>query len=137
MGVAGDERGGYRLIGVVFGGRSSKQRDRHMVNLLDKGFRRVDTTLAAALRNVADKPAREKSRRVAIAAGAISRRLAITPGLDWGVQVGAYRTYTPAHDIARKAKKKAIGLLDGGCGISPTRTFRASRDCRMHATLRG
>ncbi len=39
--VASVERNGRRLIGVVFGGRSSKTRDRHMVKLLDKGFVRV------------------------------------------------------------------------------------------------
>lgn len=39
--VASVERDGRRIIGVVFGGKTSKSRDRHMVSLLDRGFVRV------------------------------------------------------------------------------------------------
>ena len=41
--VASAERDGRRLIGVVFGGRSSKTRDREMARLLDKGFEKAKT----------------------------------------------------------------------------------------------
>lgn len=44
--VASVRRQGRRLIAVVFGGRSVRSRDRHMVALLDKGFgklRRLET----------------------------------------------------------------------------------------------
>ena len=36
--MASAKRGDRRLIGVVFGGRSSKSRNDHMAELLDKGF---------------------------------------------------------------------------------------------------
>ncbi len=36
--VATVQRGDLRLIGVVFGGRSGRSRDRHMMKLLDRGF---------------------------------------------------------------------------------------------------
>ena len=36
--VASATRNGRRIIGVVFGGRSSSHRNRHMTTLLDKGF---------------------------------------------------------------------------------------------------
>lgn len=36
--VASVERNGRRLIGVVFGGRSAKSRDKHMISLFDKAF---------------------------------------------------------------------------------------------------
>ena len=36
--VASATRDGRRIIGVVFGGRSSSHRNRHMAKLLDKGF---------------------------------------------------------------------------------------------------
>ena len=36
--VASAQREGRRIIGVVFGGRSSASRNSHMVNLLDQGF---------------------------------------------------------------------------------------------------
>ena len=39
--VATVERGGVRLIGVVFGGRTGKTRDAHMVEILNKSFKRV------------------------------------------------------------------------------------------------
>ncbi|MDX1737492.1 MAG: D-alanyl-D-alanine carboxypeptidase family protein [Alphaproteobacteria bacterium] len=45
--VASVERHGRRLIGVVFGGRTSKSRNAHMQKLLDKGYRKV---LIASLR---------------------------------------------------------------------------------------
>ena len=41
--VASVKRQGRRLIAVVFGGRSARSRDRHMVKLLDKGFRKVNS----------------------------------------------------------------------------------------------
>ena len=54
--VATVERSGVRLIGVVFGGRTGKTRDAHMVKILDKSFKRVKpgdirTQLAAASSN--------------------------------------------------------------------------------------
>jgi D-alanyl-D-alanine carboxypeptidase len=51
--VATVERHGVRLVGVVFGGRSGRSRDNHMVEILDKSFKRakpaeIQTQLAAA-----------------------------------------------------------------------------------------
>lgn len=40
---------GRRLIGVVFGGRTSKTRNAHMKEILDAGFRRASTPQVAAL----------------------------------------------------------------------------------------
>ena len=39
--VASAQRDGRRIIGVVFGGKSSKSRNDHMVTLLDRGFSKV------------------------------------------------------------------------------------------------
>ena len=39
--VASVERNGHRLIGVVFGGRSSQMRNGHMSTLLDKSYRKI------------------------------------------------------------------------------------------------
>jgi D-alanyl-D-alanine carboxypeptidase len=36
--VASAERDGVRLIGAVFGGRTARERDRHMMAILDQGF---------------------------------------------------------------------------------------------------
>jgi D-alanyl-D-alanine carboxypeptidase len=40
--VASARRSGHRLIGVVFGGRTSASRNAHMAKLLDAGFRRLN-----------------------------------------------------------------------------------------------
>ncbi len=45
--VASAERNGRRIVGVVFGGRSSKRRNDHMVKLLDRGFSKVGQTRVA------------------------------------------------------------------------------------------
>src|SRR3546814_18315303 len=39
--VASVKRKGRRLIGVVFGGKRGRQRDRHMRRLLDSGFEKA------------------------------------------------------------------------------------------------
>lgn len=47
--VASARRDGHRLIGVVFGGRSAKTRNAHMVDILDNGFTRMhDIRVASA-----------------------------------------------------------------------------------------
>lgn len=48
--VASAKRNGTRLIGVVFGGQTSKSRNDHMAQLLDLGFDRIsDVRVASAL----------------------------------------------------------------------------------------
>ncbi len=41
-------RNDRRLIAVVFGGKSSRSRDRHIVKLLDRGFEQIDRAIAEA-----------------------------------------------------------------------------------------
>jgi D-alanyl-D-alanine carboxypeptidase len=45
--VASVERGGRRLVGVVFGGRTSRTRNAHMVKLLDESFAVAERRVAA------------------------------------------------------------------------------------------
>lgn len=45
--IASAKHGNNRLIGVVFGGRTSKTRNDHMAELLNKGFRNVDSVRLA------------------------------------------------------------------------------------------
>ena len=59
--VASAKRGNRRLIGVVFGGRSPRARDRHMARLLDKGFRILDGT--PTQKAVADEGTRKEKAR--------------------------------------------------------------------------
>ena len=100
--VASVKRHGHRLIGVVFGSRSPRQRSQHMTSLLDKGFRTLVPQLTVAERKQQTKV--RNHRRI------IKSR----KGRLWGVQVGAVNKYDPAFEIARKAVSKAPGLLAAG-----------------------
>jgi len=46
--VASAQRGGRRLIAVVFGGRTSRSRDSHMTELLNRGFARIAQAVVKA-----------------------------------------------------------------------------------------
>lgn len=58
--VASAQRGGQRLIGVVFGGRTARQRDDHMQEILDDGFGQLNgmpaKTFLATLERMAPAP---------------------------------------------------------------------------------
>ena len=97
--VASVRRGKHRLIGVVFGGRTSASRNRHMTSLLDKGFKRLQPGRTGTAMARATPPASARNKR----------NLA-----PWGVQVGAYKKYAPAYQIARKAVQTAPRLLKRG-----------------------
>lgn len=45
------ERGGQRIVAVVFGGRTAKSRNTHMAKLLDKGFRELGMSRIASRSN--------------------------------------------------------------------------------------
>lgn len=57
--VASVERSGRRLIAVVFGGKTSKSRDRHMVKLLDRGFKKL---ASQGVRKIPQVPGRNPFR---------------------------------------------------------------------------
>lgn len=97
--VASVKRGNKRLIGVVFGAKNSSARNRHMVKLLDKGWSKLDTTIA-----VAHNETKKETSTTAV----------------WGVQVGAYKSYDPAYEIAVRAIGLAPSYLsDGDIAIAP------------------
>ncbi len=107
--VASVERDGRRIIGVVFGGRSSRSRNSLMTKLLDKGFAKINVGLTGKRYTAPQKSAKKPS----------SKRLA-SRKTDWGIQVGAYKTTKPAYSIARKAVANAPELLmDGYIKIVP------------------
>ena len=122
--VASVNRSGRHLIGVVFGGRTGRSRDRQMVRLLDKGFKRLPVVMAAA------KPPLPQPRPgaavAAIAGPATAQTGSATPTMArvvasvdrpsaelglWGIQVGAYSSATPATEIIQNARKKLPDLL--------------------------
>ena len=120
--VASAKRGGRRLIGVVFGGRSPRARDRHMARLLDKGFRILDgtpTRTAAADEGTRRKKARPATRkRRPSTRPAAATKSAAAPARksksQWGIQVGAYMKYAPAYERAVKVVERLPSLLENG-----------------------
>lgn len=110
--VASAKRGNQRLIGVVFGGNSSKHRNRHMTNLLNKGFSTLDRgqTVVASY-DVKKKP--DVNRPANKQTAAVSY---IKPkkGFEWTVQVGAFARQTQAYEAAQTAVDYAPDLLKKG-----------------------
>lgn len=119
--VASVKRHGRRIIGVVFGGRTGKTRDRQMKKLLNNSFRRIQiaavrpperpnsfpTTIAGV------KPPANPFDKVVTAAVDESTLTAPSPAnnaapswnaeVDWGIQVGAFRHKIRAQQAARLA----------------------------------
>lgn len=136
--VASAKRGDNRLIGVVFGGRTAKSRDRQMKKLLDNGFDKMDRLRPFVIPLPSRKPAN-------IALGMPSRALSLTrpvssattvvatartriptpptiPALlaptvkgsaNWGIQIGAFSRAGKARDRLNLATSRAGGLMDG------------------------
>lgn len=131
--VASARRDGRRLIGVVFGGETARGRDRHMEELLDAGFGRIDPGMAADARpQFPDPPkAAAASRKAAAKFKGTSRaevasksasgkpapesRARASEGEDeWAIQVGAFAEYKLAMATARRALANASGFLEDG-----------------------
>lgn len=122
--VTSVNRGGKRLVGVVLGGNSANERNKHMTSLLNEGFAKLDQRIAA---NNAEtiKPAKRittasvtnKNKNDWTAKTTVTPRNGQTV---WGVQVGVYKQRQPAIDIAAKAVGIAPSYLaKGEIVISP------------------
>ncbi len=141
--VSSVERNGRRVIAVVFGGKTSKSRDRHMVKLLDRGFTKlasmgVRTIPAVPGRNPFQKPepvvqvaaaapqpakvptARKRPIKPVIASSQIATADAMDMPADvemltsdWTVQVGAFSRFRAAHVSAKAALETAPKALEG------------------------
>ena len=108
--VTSASRGGVRLVGVVLGGASGWERDRHMMSLLDQGFEKMDVPIA---RREAPSIVRLPSLIGSAQAAPLTRARATAPApraLSFGVQVGTYPTAQAAAAAARAAQR----IADGG-----------------------
>ena len=110
--VASVERNGQRIIGVVFGGKKARSRDKHMVTLLNKYFK---TSLSKPLVRIAKPSELPKTRPKIVLAEKniknfrIPRKIInnITPNNieeDWFIQIGAFKNRLNAHKAARNAR---------------------------------
>lgn len=102
--VASAKRGGHRLIGVIFGGRSSKSRNRLMTRLLDNGFRKLNQTGVA----------KKASPRTIATSAATASNIKTAYNGKWAIQVGAYRQRSPAYKMAERVAGEFPSLLGDG-----------------------
>ena len=125
--VTSAEREDHRLIGVVFGGKTPRSRDRHMANMLDDAFDEIANENPEE-QGSADPPPmpplpRQKPQ---IASAEIAKPIvASSDGSIWGVQVGAYYSQKPAFEAAERALSKLPDLLeDGTVAVMPLKKSR-------------
>nr|WP_240969565.1 D-alanyl-D-alanine carboxypeptidase [Sneathiella limimaris] len=133
--VASAKRGGNRLIGVVFGGRTAKSRDRHMTKLLDRGFEKMDTIRPFTIPLPSQRPPQialgsphtntGSSKPVAVASAAVTKEPVVakvsaptpppSPQIDsdgnWGIQIGAFSRPGRARDLLDMASNRISNLL--------------------------
>ena len=128
--VASAKRGDNRLIGVVFGGRTAKSRDRHMQKLLDQGFAKMETIRPFVIPLPVMRPAQiaygADHTRSPVQVASTQRREIVTPtkeapkapvvtsAKNWGIQVGAFSRATRARDQLEMARNLTGGMMDSG-----------------------
>lgn len=120
--VASARRGHQRLIGVVFGGRSSKSRNAHMVELLDDGFQKHARILEAQAKRrgrilariEAPAPKPRDSAVVGLGVPTTAATAVASIAGDWGIQVGAFREQRSASNAARTAYVNASEFVRRG-----------------------
>lgn len=127
--VASVVRDGRRLIGVVFGGRSPRKRDRHMMALLDKGFRKLNKNVLVAKHyspmpkakiQRRTLPSPKPKQRVTKKTKKPAKQLTLTQKTAWAIQVGAYSRFNQAMNMAKKVISKFPSLLkDGTARVDP------------------
>lgn len=119
--VASAKRGNARVIGVVFGGKTARSRDRHMATLLDKGFKKLRASRHQALPKPRVKPLkvalgmphRTQNAKLQLASATFQpAKPATSIKRDWGLQIGAYSRPATARDQLHKAVSIASDLLN-------------------------
>ncbi len=129
--VASTERDGVRLIGVVFGGKTSKSRDLHMIKLLTNQFDRVKPFQFESIPITVPLPRPEnehitpttdilassvppisKPKIIIRSVSSQSIHGSITLENDnWSIQVGSFSRKISAHRAAIKARRSAASIL--------------------------
>lgn len=112
--VASVERNGHRLIGVVFGGKTGKRRDRQMMKLLNTSFKKM-RRLQIASKTPPLPELRPTKEQLLAAAAKPEPKKQEEPSAQqlaqWGVQVGAYSKENAARQSITSARKKLPKLL--------------------------
>ena len=110
--VASVERNGQRIIGVVFGGKKARSRDKHMIKLLNRYFKTNASKPLVRIANASELP---KNRPKIIVAEKNVKNFKVPPSVintllldrindDWFIQIGAFTNRLNAHKAARNAR---------------------------------
>lgn len=110
--VASVERNGQRIIGVVFGGKKARSRDKHMINLLNKYFKTSPSKPLVRIAKPSEIPkarpkiiiAEKNVRNFKIPAKANKTLYSENIQDNWFVQIGAFKNRLNAHKAARNAR---------------------------------
>lgn len=121
--VASVKRGGRRLIGVVFGGRSAGWRDRHMMRLFNSGYAALEQSGAITLAKAEPWPPVPKRKPLRILAQS-----------EWSIQLGTFRRYATAHLAVNRAARAVPSLLRIPISIQRD---NGNRGEVFHARLKG
>lgn len=109
--VASAHRNGHRVIGVVFGGRSSSARNTRMRELLDGAFAKLEMpgSEKPAIAKVAGSAGSASNANIVVARNDALSKPETPAAIDfsskagWGIQVGAFKDDAPARNAANKA----------------------------------
>ena len=134
--AASVKRNGRRLIAVVFGGRSVRSRDQHMIELLDKGFRKLRNLKTIPV--VAPPPRKPtpaiRTANAGTTAGAEDTQVAVGSG-----QIAAGTQVASAADLPRppatsrpKAVQAAARTLAQSTGVYAVQVGAYSRAAAAH-----
>ena len=107
--VASVERNGQRVIGVIFGGKTARSRDKHMIKLLNRFIISKNKNPLVRTAKPEELPSkrpdsisyanRQKSNNL------LSRKIISTE--DWFIQIGAFKNKLNAHKAAKEARSAA------------------------------
>tara|TARA_B100001057_G_C22830588_1_gene943258 strand:- start:501 stop:1703 length:1203 start_codon:yes stop_codon:yes gene_type:complete len=130
--VASVERNGQRIVGVVFGGKTARTRDKHMVKLLNK-FIKTPIIRTAKLSEIPTKrpdfisyPVVKKPKHFPI--------YNINDSEDWFIQIGAFKNKLNAHIAAKKARNAAPEQL-GNLPASLQRIYKPLEKFKIKRSL--
>ncbi len=110
--VASVERNGQRIIGVVFGGKKARSRDKHMIKLLNKYFKTIPSKPLVRIAKLSELPknrpklaAVDKNvKSFSIPSKVINLSSSNSLQDDWFIQIGAFKNRLNAHKAARNAR---------------------------------
>lgn len=112
---------GRRVIAVVLGGRSGRERDWRMTRLLHASLGRQPTVVAQAGAPQPYKRTQRVGQRRRQLEGLTAYARTRTVAAGWGVQVGAYSSYSQAQRAVRAAAPR-VARVAGGAQPMVTKT---------------